>query len=73
VFTFAFEYSLHFLSSLLLTHAAAMSLQLLPPSEGLRCSIELLIKSVNEHADSQGYAVRKKRSKKFKKGVIMKV
>jgi hypothetical protein len=48
-------------------------MQLLPPSEGLHCSIELLVKSVNEHAGSQGYAVRKKRSKKFKKGVTMKV
>jgi len=48
-------------------------MQLLPPSEGLHCSIELLIKSVNEHAGPQGYAVRKKRSKKSKKGVIMKV
>ncbi len=73
MFIFAFEYSLNFLPSLLLTHAAVMSMQLLPSSEDLHCSIELLIKSVNEHADSQGYAVRKKRSKKFKKGVIMKV
>jgi len=48
-------------------------MQLLPPSEGLHCSIELLIKSVNEHAGPQGYAVMKKRSKKFKKGVTMKV
>jgi hypothetical protein len=73
MFTFAFEYSLHFLPSLLFTHVAAMSMQLLPSSEGLHCSIELLIKSVNEHADPQGYAVRKKRFKKFKKDVIMKV
>ena len=50
-----------------------MSMQLLPPSEGLHCSIELLIKSVNEHAGPQGYAVTKKRSKKSKKGVTMKV
>jgi len=50
-----------------------MSMQLLPSSEGLHCSIELLVKSVNEHADPQGYAVKKKRFKKFKKGVIMKV
>ncbi len=50
-----------------------MSMQLLPPSESLHCSIELLIKSVNEHADLQGYAVTKKRFKKFKKDVIMKV
>ncbi len=48
-------------------------MQLLLPSEGLHCSIELLIKSVNEHAGPQGYAVTKKRSKKFKKGVTMKV
>jgi len=48
-------------------------MQLLPPSEDLHCSIELLIKSVNEHAGSQDYAVRKKRFKKFKKDVIMKV
>jgi len=48
-------------------------MQLLSSSEDLHCSIELLVKSVNEHAGSQGYAVRKKRFKKFKKGVIMKV
>jgi len=48
-------------------------MQLLPPSEGLHCSIELLIRSVNEHAGPQGYAVTKKRSKKSKKGVTMKV
>jgi len=50
-----------------------MAMQLLSPSEDLHCSIKLLIKSVNEHADFQGYVVRKKRFKKFKKDVIMKV
>jgi len=67
------EYSLHFLPSLLPTHATAMAMQLLPPPEGLHCSIELLIKSVNKYAGPQGYAVRKRRSKKSKKDVTMKV
>jgi len=48
-------------------------MQLLSSSENLYCSIELLIKSVNEHADFQDYVVTKKRFKKFKKDVIMKV
>ena len=50
-----------------------MSMQLLSSSKSLYCSIELLIKSVNEHADFQDYVVMKKCFKKFKKDVIMKV
>ncbi len=51
-----------------------MSMQLLPPRAGLYeyTSIDLLIKDINKHAKDQGYAVTRKRSKRSKKGVLMK-
>jgi len=49
-------------------------MQLLPPRAGLYeyTSIDLLIKDINKHAKDQGYAVTRKRSKRSKKGVLMK-
>ncbi len=51
-----------------------MSMQLLPPRAGLYeyTFIEQLVKEVNKHAKKQGYSMTRKRSKRSKKGVLMK-
>ena len=51
-----------------------MAMQLEPSAEGLReyTSLALLIDELNKHASTQGYAVTKKRTKVFKRGVLMK-
>jgi len=51
-----------------------MSMQLLPSRAGLYeyTSIDLVIRDINKHAKDQGYAVTRKRSKRSKKGVLMK-
>ena len=51
-----------------------MSMQMQPPRAGLHeyTYIEQVVKEANEHAKSQGYSVTRKRSKRSKKGVLMK-
>jgi len=46
---------------------------LAPPEEGVYPSLDVLIEVINKHARTEGYAVVKGRSKRFKKGVMMKV
>lgn len=45
---------------------------LAPPEEGVYPSLDVLIEAINKHAATEGYAVVKGRSKRSKKGVMMK-